>query len=140
MAKKIPHVVDQGVGAQIRKARMMAQKSQEDLGEALGLTFQQVQKYEKGTNRVSASRLSEIAAIFGKPIEWFFAGATTPAEVLQVGEADPLIEQSQSAAGIALARAFRAITDPETRRLLVAVAENFAEPFQVHIVERKKSA
>lgn len=150
-AIKIPHEVDKRVGAQVRMARMMVNMSQEKLGDSLGLTFQQVQKYEKGVNRVSASRLQQIADIFGKPVEWFFSGASTPAAVLTVGEVDPIVELSQSPAGVALARAFRDIPDGGTRRLLVSVAENFAERFQQHLapqvcehsgalLSRKKSA
>lgn len=141
-AIKTPHEVDKRVGARVRMARMMAGISQEKLGEKLDLTFQQVQKYEKGTNRVSASRLSDIAKIFDKPVEWFFEGAavTAPAGTLTVGEVDPFLELAGSPAGVALARAFRDIPDNTVRRLLVSIAEKFAEGFQDHLVERKKSA
>ena len=74
MAKQ-PNVIDQHVGSRVRMRRMMLDWSQEKLGEALGLTFQQVQKYEKGANRVGASRLTQIADVLGVPIPTLFEGA-----------------------------------------------------------------
>ena len=73
--KKQINPMDVHVGKQIRIARLAAGMSQEKLGDAIGLTFQQVQKYEKGTNRVSGSRLSQIAGVLNVPtVETFFAG------------------------------------------------------------------
>src|SRR5215218_2297310 len=72
--KKSPSPVDQHVGRRIRMRRMMIGLSQEKLGAALGLTFQQVQKYEKGSNRVGASRLLEIAGVLGVGVEYFYEG------------------------------------------------------------------
>jgi transcriptional regulator with XRE-family HTH domain len=63
MQTKLPNRIDKHVGARVRMRRMMLDMSQTDLGEALGITFQQIQKYEKGTNRVSASRLQQIAQV-----------------------------------------------------------------------------
>lgn len=73
--KKGPHEVDVHVGRRIRVRRMMMSVSQEKLGDAVGLTFQQVQKYEKGTNRVSASRLLQFAEFLKVPVSFFFDGA-----------------------------------------------------------------
>ena len=73
--KKQPNPIDIHVGSRIRLRRTMLGMSQEKLGEALGITFQQVQKYEKGTNRVGASRLQNIAAILGVPVSFFFEDA-----------------------------------------------------------------
>jgi len=75
MAKKAPNPIDKHVGSRVRMRRMMLSMSQEKLGDALGLTFQQVQKYEKGTNRVGASRLQQIAQILQVPVSFFFEGA-----------------------------------------------------------------
>ena len=75
MAKKSPNPIDRYVGARVRMRRMMLGMSQEKLGDALGLTFQQVQKYEKGANRIGASRLQHIAVIFQVPVSFFFEGA-----------------------------------------------------------------
>ena len=74
MLKKVPNPIDRHVGSRVRMRRMLAGVSQERLGEALGLTFQQVQKYEKGTNRISASRLQQIAKMLGVPVAFFFDG------------------------------------------------------------------
>ncbi|MGH6684511.1 MAG: helix-turn-helix domain-containing protein, partial [Pseudolabrys sp.] len=75
MAKKVPDPTDTHVGARVRMRRMMLSMSQEKLGDALGLTFQQVQKYEKGTNRIGASRLQAISNILQVPVSFFFEGA-----------------------------------------------------------------
>src|SRR3974390_1701204 len=75
MAKKSPNPVDKHVGNRVRMRRLMLHMSQEKLGGALGLTFQQVQKYEKGTNRIGASRLQHISDILQVPVAFFFEGA-----------------------------------------------------------------
>ena len=74
-AKKAPNPIDKHVGSRVRMRRMMLGMSQEKLGDALGLTFQQVQKYEKGTNRIGASRLQQISHILQVPVAFFFEGA-----------------------------------------------------------------
>ena len=75
IAKKSPNPIDKHVGSRVRMRRMMLSMSQEKLGDALGLTFQQVQKYEKGTNRIGASRLQQISNILQVPVSFFFDGA-----------------------------------------------------------------
>ena len=75
MAKKAPNPIDKHVGSRVRMRRMMLNMSQEKLGDSLGLTFQQVQKYEKGTNRIGASRLQQIGQILQVPVSFFFEGA-----------------------------------------------------------------
>src|SRR5436853_7934573 len=75
MAKKAPNPIDKHVGSRVRMRRMMLSMSQEKLGDALSLTFQQVQKYEKGANRIGASRLQQIARILQVPVSFFFEGA-----------------------------------------------------------------
>src|SRR5690349_2824948 len=77
MAKKAPNPIDKHVGSRVRMRRMMLSMSQEKLGDGLGLTFQQVQKYEKGTNRIGASRLQQISHILQVPVAFFFEGAPT---------------------------------------------------------------
>jgi transcriptional regulator with XRE-family HTH domain len=76
--RKVPNPIDEFVGKRVRLQRVLMGLSQEKLGSALGLTFQQVQKCEKGTNRIGASRLQEIAKILGVPPGFFFEGAPTP--------------------------------------------------------------
>ncbi len=73
-SKKKPNEFDIHVGQRVRMARSMIKMSQERLGELLGVTFQQVQKYEKGTNRIGSSRLVQISQALGKPVSWFFEG------------------------------------------------------------------
>src|SRR3984893_782677 len=75
IAKKAPNPIDKHVGSRVRMRRMMLSMSQEKLGDALGLTFQQVQKYEKGTNRIGASRLQQISDILQVAVPFFFEGA-----------------------------------------------------------------
>src|SRR3954466_6269775 len=78
MPKKVPNPVDKHVGSRVRMRRMMLGMSQEKLGDSLGLTFQQVQKYEKGTNRIGASRLQQISIILQVPVGFLFEGAPSP--------------------------------------------------------------
>jgi len=80
MSTKAPNPVDKYVGSRVRMRRIMLGMSQEKLGDALGLTFQQVQKYEKGTNRVGASRLNQIANVLGVSLPSLFDGAPTATE------------------------------------------------------------
>jgi transcriptional regulator with XRE-family HTH domain len=87
--KKAPNPVDQHVGSRVRMRRMMLAMSQTDLGNALGLTFQQVQKYEKGTNRIGASRLQQISRILQVPVVFFFEGAPSVPGTPQVTETAP---------------------------------------------------
>src|SRR5580704_14977680 len=75
LSTKHPHPTDKHVGNRVRMRRLMLGMSQEKLADQLGLTFQQVQKYEKGTNRISASRLQEISHVLEVPVPFFFEGA-----------------------------------------------------------------
>jgi transcriptional regulator with XRE-family HTH domain len=103
----VPDPVDVYVGSQIRTRRLLLGMNQEDLAQSLGLTFQQVQKYESGANRVSASRLWEIAAILKMPIGYFFPG--------HQGQRPPN-EQLQRPESIELIRFFYAIPNARTRQ------------------------
>ena len=78
--KKVPNPIDKHVGSRVRMRRMMLGMSQEKLGDALHLTFQQVQKYEKGTNRIGASRIQQISHILQVPVSFFFEGAPDAGE------------------------------------------------------------
>jgi transcriptional regulator with XRE-family HTH domain len=109
---------------------MMLNMSQEKLGEALGLTFQQVQKYEKGTNRIGASRLQQISSILQVPVSFFFEGAPN------AGVVSPGMNEAPSPAyisdflatsdGLALTKAFMRIKDPKLRRKIVDLVEQIA--------------
>jgi transcriptional regulator with XRE-family HTH domain len=123
MAKKTPNPIDKHVGSRVRMRRMMLSMSQEKLGDALGLTFQQVQKYEKGTNRIGASRLQQISIILQVPVSFFFEGAPVPpgrpggfAE-----DASPEYVQAtlSTSDGLALVKAFSEIKNPKLRRRIV---------------------
>jgi transcriptional regulator with XRE-family HTH domain len=131
MTKGTPEPTDIHVGARVRMRRLMLSMSQEKLGGALGLTFQQVQKYEKGTNRIGASRLQHISSILQVPISFFFEGApklpgaptgngaaTTPTYVSDfLGTAD----------GLALTKAFMRIKEPKLRRSVVHLVQEIAD-------------
>ena len=86
---KTPDAIDRHVGSRVRMRRMMLRMSQEKLGEALSLTFQQVQKYEKGRNRIGASRLQHLAHILQVPIAFFFEGAPDSSEAPNSGAPRP---------------------------------------------------
>jgi transcriptional regulator with XRE-family HTH domain len=124
MGKK-PDPVDMLVGRNIKLHRLAKAMSQEDLAHKLGLTFQQLQKYERGINRVGGGRLFRIATILGIEISAFFEGAERP-ERTQVDDFSPLnlIADPQS---FRLAQAFSRITDPEMRRTLVGLVEKIAD-------------
>lgn len=132
MAKKAPNPIDKHVGSRVRMRRMMLGMSQEKLGDALGLTFQQVQKYEKGTNRIGASRLQQISQILQVPVSFFFEGAPTigPAPRLEgMSEAPSPAYVSDFLAtsdGLALTKAFVRIDDAKLRRRIVDLVEQIA--------------
>ena len=120
MTRKSPNPVDVHVGSRVRMQRMLIGMSQENLGEALGLTFQQVQKYEKGTNRIGASRLYEIGAVLGVPIEYFFDGLENGALKGAAGLRGAVdVGVLSTAEGIQLNSAFFAIPDPKLRRRIL---------------------
>ena len=124
--KKEPKAVDTHVGARIRSRRLMLNLSQTKLADALGLTFQQVQKYEKGVNRVGASRLAQIAEILEVPVSWFFDGAG--AKLRRSDGSENAIDQFVATTeGVALVRAFTAIGDAKLRRAIVALVQRIAE-------------
>ncbi|WP_374470973.1 helix-turn-helix domain-containing protein [Phenylobacterium sp.] len=120
------HPVDRHVGVRVRLRRKALGLSQDKLADALGLTFQQVQKYERGTNRISASKLWEIARVLKTPVEWFYEGL--PAEG---GVASPPLVGAgflASNEGLDLARTFPKIRDARTRRKILELVRVLAEP------------
>jgi transcriptional regulator with XRE-family HTH domain len=131
MIKKAPNPVDKHVGSRVRMRRMMLSMSQEKLGDALGLTFQQVQKYEKGTNRIGASRLQQISHILQVPVSFFFEGAPN-GQVDSVGgmaEAPSPSYVSDFLAtsdGLALTKAFMRIKNNKVRRRIVDLVEQLS--------------
>lgn len=113
---RLPNPIDVHVGSRIRLRRTIAGISQEQLADGLGLTFQQVQKYEKGTNRVSASRLQHISEVLEVPITFFFEGGPN-ALVETAGSATGEITQlMNSKETISLVTAFNSIKNPRLRQ------------------------
>ena len=126
--KKRPNPVDTHVGSRIRLRRNMLGMSQEKLGEQLGITFQQIQKYEKGTNRVGASRVQAIASVLGVPVSYLFQDAPGSEESLQKGFAEDgaasVLEFCTSAEGLQLNRSFVRIADPKIRRRIIDLVKS----------------
>jgi transcriptional regulator with XRE-family HTH domain len=126
---KIPNPTDKYVGSRVRMRRMMLGMSQEKLADALGLTFQQIQKYEKGTNRISASRLQAISQILDAPVHFFFEGAPNTAKsgaVHELGESPSpayVTDFLTTSDGLALVKAFVKIKDSALRRSIVRMVE-----------------
>jgi len=131
MTKKSPNPVDKHVGSRVRMRRMMVGMSQEKLGENLGITFQQIQKYEKGTNRIGASRLQHISSVLGVPVAFFFEGipSIAPDAAGFAEEASPAYVSDflATSEGIALTRAFLKIPDSKVRRRIVDLVEALAD-------------
>ena len=126
MSNRSPGAVDRDVGLRVHQARLMREISQTDLGAALGVSFQQVQKYEKGTNRIGCSQLARIAATLDRPVAWFFAGTPAGRAANFGASPDPCQLLGCTRDGLRLAIAFNAIADRTTRGAIVAVAETTA--------------
>ncbi|MFD1198176.1 helix-turn-helix domain-containing protein [Brucella gallinifaecis] len=129
--KKKPNPIDVHVGSRIRLRRNMLGLSQEKLGESLGITFQQIQKYEKGTNRVGASRLQAISSILNVPVSFFFEDApgsttNTQAGFAEDNEATYVVDFLSSNEGVQLTRAFTKISDPKVRRKIIDLVKSLA--------------
>lgn len=129
-SKKKPNPIDIHVGSRLRLRRNMLGISQEKLGESLGITFQQVQKYEKGTNRVGASRLQAISSILAVPVSFFFEDAPD-GDGLHKGLAEDsasiyVADFMSSTEGLQLNRAFARISDTKVRRKIVELVKALA--------------
>lgn len=139
--KKIPNPIDILVGSRLRMRRVTLGFSQEKLADGLGITFQQVQKYEKGTNRVGASRLMAISKILGVPPGYFFQDDENPLpHGTAAGEPNEIASFIRSSEGIALNRAFVKIKDPAIRKKVVALAKSLAGQTPDHDVEALEKA
>jgi transcriptional regulator with XRE-family HTH domain len=127
MPTKSPNPIDKHVGNRVRMRRMMLKMSQEKLGNAVGLTFQQIQKYEKGANRIGASRLQQIAQALGVPVPFFFEGAPqSPTRQHVVSDAPSpayVTEFLATSDGLALVEAFRRIKNVSLKRSIVRLVE-----------------
>lgn len=125
--------IDAHVGGRVRLRRMLLGMSQERLAEKLGLTFQQVQKYEKGINRIGASRLYELAHLLNVGVEFFYEDAPVADNQLgrAMGFAEPagenyIVDFLNSREGLELNRAFTRITDPKVRRAVIELVRSLA--------------
>jgi transcriptional regulator with XRE-family HTH domain len=131
MSIKFPNPTDKYVGSRVRMRRLMLHMSQEKLAGQLGLTFQQVQKYEKGTNRISASRLQAISHILEVPVPFFFDGAPQAAgfgayKGNETASMAYITDFLGNADGHALVKAFLQIKDPTVRRSIVRLVETIS--------------
>lgn len=133
MSAKKPHPMDVHAGSRLRLRRMVIGMSQEKLAERMGISFQQIQKYEKGTNRIGASRLWQLARILDVPVQFFFDDASIDVEppIDSIGGsnavATALIDFLQSRDGLQLNQAFVRISDPKVRKKLVELAQTLAD-------------
>jgi transcriptional regulator with XRE-family HTH domain len=129
-----PNPVDIHVGGRVRFRRMLLGMSQEKLGERLGLTFQQVQKYEKGINRIGASRLFDLSHVLGVPVQFFYDEAPaayehTPSRDVGFAERQTesyITEFLNTRDGLELNKAFVKITDGRQRRAIVDLVRSLA--------------
>jgi transcriptional regulator with XRE-family HTH domain len=120
---RVPNPIDKHVGARVRMRRVLVGLSQEKLGDAMGITFQQIQKYEKGTNRIGASRLQEASRILGVPVNFFFEGAQAETDMV-AGFAETetngyVADFASSAEGAQLINAFLKIKEPRLRKKII---------------------
>lgn len=127
---KSPNPTDRHVGARIRMRRISLGFSQEKLGEALGITFQQIQKYEKGTNRIGASRLQDAAKVLAVPVNFFFDGTPADSAPLTGFAESPSAlyrdDFANSEEGTRLIAAFLKVNDPQLRRKIIELIEAMA--------------
>jgi transcriptional regulator with XRE-family HTH domain len=129
LAPKKPNPIDIHVGSRVRMRRILAGMSQQGLGEALGITFQQVQKYEKGTNRISASRLQLISKVLEAPTSFFYEGGPLgdlTGDAAGFAEPTELVNFLSTVEGLQLNRAFTSIKDAKVRRRIVELVVAFA--------------
>ena len=121
---KSADLTDKHVGARVKMRRLMLGMSQQKLGDALGVTFQQVQKYEKGANRIGASRLRHMTDILQVPVSFFFEGGPSAAvNILDAPSPNFVDEFLATRDGLVLARAFMSIKNAKLKRAIVRLVE-----------------
>ncbi|MBN8951941.1 MULTISPECIES: helix-turn-helix transcriptional regulator [unclassified Rhizobium] len=135
MSAKVPNPIDAYVGSRVRTRRLMLGMSQERLAEQIGVTFQQVQKYEKGTNRIGASRLQAIAGVLAVPVAFFFQQDNSqPLNTDGLGAINGLEDLSDfltSKEGLSLNKAFMKINDPGIRQSVLTLIKSLANASDV---------
>lgn len=130
MATKAPNPIDKHVGARVRMRRLLVGMSQEKLGTSLGITFQQIQKYEKGTNRIGASRLQQISEVLGVQVSYFFEdaqGEAIPAGFAEQPQGDYVADFLATSEGLQLTKSFMKVKDPKVRRRIVDLVSSIAD-------------
>jgi len=126
-AKKQANPIDIQVGNRVRIRRMLIGMSQERLGDLLGLTFQQVQKYEKGVNRIGAGRLFEVSRILNVPVDFFYEGVSDAASGANEVDGAPVMDFVSSGEGLQLSLAFMKIKDAKVRKRVLDLVKSLAE-------------
>jgi transcriptional regulator with XRE-family HTH domain len=126
-AKKQANPIDIQVGNRVRIRRMLIGMSQERLGGMLGLTFQQVQKYEKGVNRIGAGRLFEVARILNVPVDFFYEGVNDAAQGANEIDGAPVMDFVSSGEGLQLSLAFMKIKDAKVRKRVLDLVKSLAD-------------
>lgn len=131
VVKKVPNPTDKHVGSRVRIRRTALGKSQSWLADAVGLTFQQIQKYEKGTNRIGSSRLQQFANLLDVPVSFFFDEARGASSRGKASASDHptayVFEFTSSSDGLALIKAFMHINDTKIRRGITKLVEQIAD-------------
>ena len=139
MAARVPNPIDAYIGSRLRFQRMMLGMTQDSLATALGITFQQVQKYEKGINRIGAARLQAVSGLLCVPVSFFFQqDSDRPLTLAGVGvadEANRAAEFLSSREGIALNKAFVKVKNPKTRKSIIALARVLAKVSDESLVD-----
>ena len=124
-----PNPIDIHVGSRIRLRRQLMKMSQEKLGDELGVTFQQVQEYERGANRVGASRLYRLSRVLEVPVQFFFEGLNDQTAITAMADNDqtPIVyDFIQSSDGVSLAESFSRIKDSKVRRRVLELVRTLA--------------
>jgi transcriptional regulator with XRE-family HTH domain len=135
--------MDAHVGSRIRLRRMVIGLSQEKLGERMGLTFQQIQRYEKGTNRVGATRLYQLSGILDVPMQFFFEDAPNPMKTSATfGSTEVetiLLRFLNSSDGLEFVRAFIGISDPKVRKGVVELVRALTDDVSMEVTNRSSA-
>ncbi|MFN7039205.1 MAG: helix-turn-helix domain-containing protein [Alphaproteobacteria bacterium] len=127
-AKTIKHPVDEHVGAKLKSRRTLVGMSQEELGRTVGVTFQQIQKYEKGLNRIGCSRLFEISNVLKTSVSFFFEGLESNGSNnynLQESKSNNLLEISNKEI-LSLVRAYSSIEDQQVRKKVISLVKSLS--------------
>jgi len=128
MAKRAPDLVDKYAGKRLRMRRLMVGMTQTELGDALKVSYQQVQNYEKGVNRISGSRLQQMANVLGVPVTFFLEGSPGQRQRVNSASSQDFIQEFLATSyGLALVRTFTRLSSAKLRRRIVNLVEAIAD-------------